>query len=357
MQVNDSKRKADLLFLNRVFFMYRMQFSSYFSFIIMIVLTAGLVMPAVAETRGIAVEAVKSKPANVINTGVYRALIMGNNDYRDQASRWKSLTTPVNDAMAVKDVMAREYGFSDIKLLKNASRRDVILALQQLAERVSPDDNVLVYYAGHGYLDTEAKRGFWVPVDAEGDDQTTFLRNSTIRDELSLIASRVRHTLLISDSCFSGALLRGMTRGISPDRNDASYYTKVAQKKSVQILAAGGLEYVDDNYKNTGHSPFSYFLINELKNNQSPMLALSELSTDVEKSVANNVDQVPESGVLQGAGDERGEFIFIKLKVGVKGVPADKVKVQVQVVPADEIKQARPVTDQNRFYSMPLPTL
>ena len=52
--------------------------------------------------------------------------------------------------------------------------------------------------------------------------------------------------------------------------------------------------------------------------------------------MANNVEQVPESGVLQGAGDELGEFIFIKLNVSVDGVAPEKVKVEVNVLPANE---------------------
>ncbi|NIQ12705.1 MAG: caspase family protein, partial [Gammaproteobacteria bacterium] len=55
----------------------------------------------------------------------------------------------------------------------------------------------------------------------------------------------------------------------------------------------------------------SYFLLNELKTNERPLITLSELSNNVEKAVANNVEQVPESGVLHGAGDELGEFVFI----------------------------------------------
>ncbi|NIQ12704.1 MAG: hypothetical protein GWO23_24990, partial [Gammaproteobacteria bacterium] len=62
--------------------------------------------------------------------------------------------------------------------------------------------------------DEETNTGYWVPVDAKGHDHTTYLRNSTIRDELMLISSRARHTLLISDSCFSGSLLRSGVRGI-----------------------------------------------------------------------------------------------------------------------------------------------
>jgi hypothetical protein len=109
----------------------------------------------------------------------------------------------------------------------------------------------------------------------------------------------------------------------------------VANKKSIQVLTAGGVEYVDDDYQTSGHSPFTYFLLNELKNNDRLLLTAGELSTNVEKAVANNVDQVPESGVVQGAGDELGEFIFINIDLAVPGVPKEKVKVQVNVVDAD----------------------
>lgn len=98
-------------------------------------------------------------------------------------------------------------------------------------------------------------------------------------------------------------------------------------------MTSGGVEYVDDNYKNSGHSPFTYFLLNELKHNDNPMVSVSELSANVTKAVANNAEQTPNSGVLAGAGDELGEFIFvkIKLKIDAEGIPRDKIKISVEV--------------------------
>ncbi len=124
-------------------------------------------------------------------------------------------------------------------------------------------------------------------------------------------------------------------------------------------MAAGGFEFVDDNYRESGHSPFTYFLVNELKTNNSPMLTVSQLSGNVERAVANNVDQVPESGVLQGAGDELGEFIFIRLNVEVEGVDPDKVKVEVNVIPVDKTNKAKKVIKQPSKSQkvVPIPTL
>jgi len=314
-----------------------------------------------ADSRGITIEKTVRTQGSNINRGVYRALIIGNNQYQDQQGKWQPLSTAITDAREVARLLAEQYGFTDIKLLENATRRDVLFALEDLANRSLKNDNVLIYYAGHGFLDDETNKGFWVPVDADGDDHTTFLRNSTIRDEVSSIASRVQHTLLISDSCFSGSLLRTASRGISEADYTEKYFEKVSNKKSVQIMAAGGFEYVDDDYRESGHSPFTYFLINELKTNNSPMFTVSQLSGNVERAVANNVDQVPESGVLQGAGDELGEFIFIKMDVAVEGVDPDRVKVEVNVIPGESakkdsviIEQKRPLTKQK---VVPIPTL
>ena len=322
-----------------------------------------------AQSRGIALTPTSATVSAPYSGGTFRALIIGNNVYKDK----KALKTAVSDAHAVENLLRRNYGFSDTQVLENATRREVLLALNDLSKRVLAKDSVIVYYAGHGYLDTDTNKGYWVPVDAQGADHTTFLRNSTIRDELSIIATRAKHTLLISDSCFSGTLLRSSSRSIGADVNAEGYYKKVSKKKSVQIISAGGVEYVDDNYQSSGHSPFTYFLINELKTNDNPLITASELSSNVEKAVANNVPQVPESGVLQGAGDELGEFIFIKVKVSVQveGVPEDKVKVDVNVTPTQPARQGvvvdsfttvngKPTTGNSKVLDnqvMPLPSL
>lgn len=290
------------------------------------------------SVAGIAIEPIQPAAHTPFVPGRYRALIIGNDDYKDPSGRWSRLNTAVADANSMEALLREQYGFSDIIQLQNAGRRDMLFALRELSQRVLPNDSVLIFYAGHGYLDDTTKKGFWVPVDARGDDFTTYLHNSTIRDELSNIADRAKHTLLIADSCFSGSLLRRGSNSALPTEQTNTYFNKVAQKKSVQIITSGGDEFVDDNYRQSGHSPFTYFLMNELNLNEQPMVTLSELATNVTKAVANNVDQTPSAGVLSGAGDELGEFIFvkIKLKLEVPGYPADKIKVQVEVEQAGE---------------------
>jgi len=258
-------------------------------------------------------------PAKEIKTpylqGTYHALIIGNDSYTDKNGVWHDLKTAANDANELAKLLKSDYGFEHVKLMTNVGRRDILIALNELSDRIEPADSVLVYYAGHGHLEEDKNRGYWIPADATGGDNSTYLRNSTIRDEINILAERTKHTLVISDSCFSGALMRSNSRASTHEVGIKGYYQKVASKKSVQVLAAGGKEFVDDSYRNSGHSPFTYFLISELKHNNKKLLSLAELATNVSIAVANSVDQTPESGVLLGAGDELGQFIFAKVTI------------------------------------------
>ncbi len=279
-------------------------------FILHLVTLTILTPCCVAENRGIDLESAAVVVQDKLTLGTFRALLIGNDDYQDPGHYWQSLRTAVTGARAMGELLKSRYGFTDVVLLENAKRRDLLYALGDLSRKVQRGDSVLVYYAGHGFLESDSQRGYWVPVDAHSTDVSSYIRHSIIRDEMNIIASKAQHTLLIADSCFSGSLLRSDVRGLRQDSAVERYYWKVAAKKSVQIITAGGIEFVDDSFQNSGHSPFTFFLLAELTNNHKPMMTLSELSNNVEKAVANSTDQVPENGVLQGAGDELGEFIF-----------------------------------------------
>ena len=149
--------------------------------------------------------------------------------------------------------------------------------------------------------------------------------------------------------------MRSGTRGQADDHTKGGYYAKVGNKKSVQVLSAGGKEFVDDSYRNSGHSPFTYFLINELKHNTKAMLSLTELATNVAIAVANNVEQTPESGVLLGAGDELGQFIFARVKVSEDGL--NEVTVGAGAVPKEVIQWQSPNTVPTNLDEYTIPTL
>ncbi len=143
---------------------------------------------------------------NNLNTGKYYALIIGNNNYQDPAI--SSLSEPINDATKLYNVLTTQYTFEpqNVTFLKNATYVQMIDALDNLNNKITTNDNLLVFYAGHGWWDDTKNLGYWLPVDARKNSTAQWLRNSTISDYMGSINSK--HTLLIADACFSGSIFK-----------------------------------------------------------------------------------------------------------------------------------------------------
>ena len=234
--------------------------------------------------------------------GRYHALVIGNDAYRNL----DRLQTAANDAKVIAEVLRGQYGF-EVTLLTDATRADIVEVLDDFRARLKPADNLLIYYAGHGWLDTEADKGFWLPVDAREDKRTQWVSNDTVRDALR--ALKAKHVLVVADSCFSGTL----TRGPAPRSNRGrEYVAKMARLKARQVLSSGGLEPVADS-SGSGHSPFAAALIAALRANPGVLEATS-LFAELRRPVALNSDQVPQFADIRMAGHEGGDFLFVRRK-------------------------------------------
>ena len=110
-----------------------------------------------------------------LDYGDYYALVIGNNEYQDLTN----LRSAVNDAKVVSTVLEVDYGFN-VKLLENASRKEILRSLKALRQSVSAKDNVLIYYAGHGHLDIDTDYGYWLPVDSERDDDSNWIATDRV---------------------------------------------------------------------------------------------------------------------------------------------------------------------------------
>ena len=103
--------------------------------------------------------------AQTLDFGSYNALIIGNNDYKQLTK----LKMAQKDAVAVARLLRESYGF-ETELILNATRSDIINALASLRATLTENDNLLIYYAGHGLLDPDSEVGYWLPVNAEPDN-------------------------------------------------------------------------------------------------------------------------------------------------------------------------------------------
>lgn len=261
--------------------------------------------PAATEVVKISVPEVK--PAPVVETapptpqGRYLALVIGNERYTDFAQ----LKTPKADVQAIANILDHDYGF-EVSVLTNATRYQIVSALSRLRREATENDNVLIYYAGHGYLDDSTSRGYWLPVDAERDNVANWLSTSDITDMLAGL--QARHALILADSCFSGTLLRSDPTVVLDERQ--SLLKKLSAHRSRSIMTSGGLEPVSDG-GDGAHSIFAAALLRALRDNRQPLEA-GRLFVQIRERVALNAPQTPQYAPLRNAGHDGGDFIFTR---------------------------------------------
>ena len=111
-----------------------------------------------------------------------------------------------------------------------------------------------------------------------------------------------RHTLLISDACFSGSIFK--TRALIQDAPTA--YKKKYELPSRKAITSGVLKTVPNK------SVFFRYFSDRLLMNREVYLSASQLFQSVEIPVANNSPNTPQYGDIQNVGDEGGDFIFIR---------------------------------------------
>ena len=233
-------------------------------------------------------------------SGRFFALLIGVNEYSDP--NLPNLDYPVGDAENLYKVLVTDYLFDEenITLLKNAKRADINIALDNLAKKVTVEDNLLIFYAGHGWWDQIADIGYWLPADANKSYKTEWFRNSTLCDYIREINSK--HTLLITDACFGGSIFK--TRSISMEATRA--IQMLYELPSRKAMTSGTLTEVPDR------SSFVKFLIERLHENKEKCLSSEQLFSSFRIAVINNSDVIPQYGEIKNVGDQGGDFIFIR---------------------------------------------
>jgi len=253
---------------------------------------------------GRGVGAVEEPQETLPSTGINYALIIGIQTYDDPDIT--DLDEPVADAQQLQEVLTNNYAFdpSHVKLLQNPDKEALFQELDAFAQKVKPEDSLLIFYAGHGMWDQQFEQGYWLPKDASDDSRAQWISNSDIRDYIRAIQSR--HTLLITDACFSGGIFK--TRGglAESDKAIQELYSMPSRK----AMTSGTLTEVPD------HSTFLDYLTQRLQDNKQNYMSADQLFYRFREAVINNSPNTPQYGVIHEAGDEGGEYIFIRRAAG-----------------------------------------
>lgn len=229
------------------------------------------------------------------------AVLLAAQQYNDASI--PSLDNPVSDAVKLKIILRNDYGFADSNIITlfNPGIDAMRSQLMELRNLVRPEDNVVIFYAGHGVWQEKEKKGYWLLTDSKGNDPSTWLSN---KEMLELIAALpARHTLLITDACFSGSVFK--TRQFDP--NAPAVVQKMNEKISRIAITSGNDTEVPDE------SVFMKYLIRALSENREKYLTAQKMFVNhIIEAVMTETRTEPRYGTLELAGHVGGDYIFMK---------------------------------------------
>jgi hypothetical protein len=236
--------------------------------------------------------------------------VIGNDHYGELPD----LESAVNDADAVSRVLEKRYGF-EVTTLRDATRYEILSAMNTLTAKLTRKDNLLIYYAGHGELDRVNQVGHWLPVDAERDNPANWLSTRSLTDQLNRM--KARHVLVVADSCYSGALTRSAVTSLKAGEltEERMSWIKAQLRLRVRMaLTSGGLKPVLD-VGDGKNSLFARSFIDVLERNDGVLDGLTlyqAISARVVQAARElDFDQMPEYAPIRHGHHENGHFLFV----------------------------------------------
>jgi uncharacterized protein len=244
--------------------------------------------------------------------GRFYALIIGVQDYE----QLEDLESPVNDIAKIGGLLADKYGFS-VLTLADPDQLELMRAVNELNETLEENDNLLIYFTGHGSRLRSGIRevGYWLPTNADPvPDDTLWVPNDFVSRHIGRIAAR--RVLVIADSCYSGLL--GDDPGyvmVGDGEYTDEYIEWKRPKRSRLVLSSGEDSPVVTDAAGESSSVFAKALLDVLNANQR-VLTAPELFLGIKRRLESDA-QVPAGATmpalkaLKDAGHEVGDFFFI----------------------------------------------
>ena len=252
----------------------------------------------------------KYQPADVPESllGHYHALIIGNSDYNN----FPGYQNGADNALQVKNLLEERYGFNS-KMLLNATRYQVLFAIDQMRQNLKAEDNLLVYFAGHCGVGNNRQGAYWLPVDAESEDSSRWISNRSVSDLLNTFESR--RIMVVSDSCYDGTFTTAAIARSALPSGSVGYQQWMKSMKDVRARTVLTNVASDRNLTlaDGGQSVFTQTFLEVLKKNNQVIDGNSlyvEMLKTINQAEAGSLASAPVYEAIKYAGHETGEFFF-----------------------------------------------
>ncbi len=229
-------------------------------------------------------------------------IFIENSNYRTFAS----LEGPTKDVVLMKSALAN-YKINNIIHKKDMSKKDMEKFFSiELRDLIKSNQvkALLIWYAGHGKFINET--GYWIPVDANRDDEFSYYNINNLRAALQSYSDELKHTLVVTDACESGPTFYQAMRN-DPKPRSCEADNDILMKSS-QVFSSAGYELAVDN------SQFTKTFASVLASNSDACLPIEKIVKRVTTAVVQNNQQKPRFGKIAGLGDEDGTFFFMSKK-------------------------------------------
>jgi hypothetical protein len=163
------------------------------------------------------------------------ALLVAVGQFRDPALKSFELRGPAVDIDSVQQTLTAQWGFlpADVRTLRDqeATHERILSEISALEQRTAKGDTVLIYFSGHGTsanadensFDLPYATGAWVPYDLDYSSPPAAKKSLVVgrRDlvpRLKRLDEGGRWVVVVSDSCYSGQVVRSFGQTFSHTR-------------------------------------------------------------------------------------------------------------------------------------------
>ncbi len=189
-------------------------------------------------------------PGQINDSQKNYALLFATSNYDE----WSDLENPLKDVRKIEYQLKTYYNFEvDVKIDYTIDQMDSIIRVYKQQMQYSPNDQLLVYFAGHGHYEP-GYGGYIVAKNSRknGNLRTDYLKFDDIRTSFNLLYN-CKHIMLVFDVCFGGAAF-DKTNATNSSASDIEYMYQdpegyLKKKLAIQsrlFMTSGGKEYVPD---------------------------------------------------------------------------------------------------------------
>ncbi len=227
----------------------------------------------------------------------------------DKYDYWSDLVNPIEDAHAIANELKKQYGF-EVEVVENPTQDEVFIKIADYVQKkFKPQDQLMIFFAGHGYFDDTFGEGFVVAKNSLENDKakTSYISHNRLRSVINNIPCE--HIFLTMDVCFGGTfdpVIAKERGGIYEETTQTEFLIRKLSYKTRKYLTSGGKTYVSDGIAGK-HSPFTVKLLQAFKESGGGdrILTLEEIKTYVEKLTPE-----PRSGSF-GDDNLASDFVFV----------------------------------------------